>query len=101
LATAVKVGVSSDLPEGGVRSFDAGGRKVAVFRAGGALHAMDGVCPHRGGPIGEGIVENGIVVCPWHGWRFEVKTGNCVNTPGKGQACFPARDEGGSNIVEV
>ena len=101
MATAVKVGASTDVPEGGVRSFDAAGRKVAVFRLGGALFAMDGVCPHRGGPIGEGTVENGIAACPWHGWRFEVRTGRCVNIPGKGQACFPARDEGGSIIVEV
>ena len=101
MATAVQVGGSADVPEGGSRQFEAAGRKVAVFRLSGALYAMDGVCPHRGGPVGEGTVENGVVACPWHGWRFEVKTGRCVNVPGGGQTCFPVREEGGAIVVEV
>jgi len=101
LATSVKVGSSEDVPEGGSRSFDAGGRKVAVFRLGGALFALDGTCPHRGGPLGEGTVAAGIVTCPWHGWRFEVKSGACLNVPGKTQPCFAAREEGGSIFLEV
>jgi nitrite reductase (NADH) small subunit len=101
LGTAVKVGVAADVPEGGGRQFEAAGRKIAVFRVGGVLHAMDGVCPHRGGPVGEGTVENGIVACPWHGWRFEVATGRCVNVPGGKQTCFPVREEGGAIVVEV
>jgi len=101
LATAVTVGNSTDVPEGGARSFDAGGRKVAVFRCGGTLSAMDGTCPHRGGPLGEGTVAGGIVTCPWHGWRFDAKSGACVNVPGKVQVLFPVREEGGSIIVEV
>lgn len=101
MATAVKVGNSADVPEGGARSFEVGGRKVAVFRLGGALYALDGTCPHRGGPLGEGTVADGIVTCPWHGWRFEAKSGACLNVPGKTQPCFAARDEGGSILVEV
>jgi nitrite reductase (NADH) small subunit len=97
----VTIGRSEDVPEGVPRQFDAGGRKVAVYRLGGALFAMDGVCPHRGGPVGEGTVENGIAVCPWHGWRFEVKSGKCVNAPGVAQTCFPVREESGAVIVEV
>jgi nitrite reductase (NADH) small subunit len=101
LATATKVGNSADLPEGACRSFDAGGRKVAVSRVGGVLHAMDGTCPHRGGPLGEGTLADGILTCPWHGWRFEARTGRCVNMPGKDQACFAVREESGSIIVEI
>lgn len=101
MANPVKIGRSEDIPEGVPRQFDVAGRKVAVYRLGGALHAMDGVCPHRGGPVGEGTVENGIAACPWHGWRFEVKTGQCVNAPGTRQAVFPVREEGGDVVVEV
>ena len=101
MATTVRICGSADVPEGGVRAFEAAGRKIAVYRIGGALFAMDGVCPHRGGPIGEGTVENGIAVCPWHGWRFEARTGRCLNTPGNAQACFPVREEAGAVIVEV
>ena len=97
----VKVGRSEQVPEGGGLQADAGGRKVAVFRVGGALHAMDGVCPHRGGPLGEGTVADGVVTCPWHGWRFEVRTGKCVSFPGRDQACVPVREEGGEISVEA
>ncbi len=101
MAQAVKVGRSEDVPEGGARAFEAAGRKVAVFRLGGALHAMDGVCPHRGGPLGEATVEGGIATCPWHGWRFEVRTGKCLNLPDGGQTCYPVREENGEIVVEA
>jgi nitrite reductase/ring-hydroxylating ferredoxin subunit len=101
LPTAVPVGNAADVPEGAGRQFDAGGRPVAVFRLGGALFAMDGTCLHRGGPVGEGVVADGVVTCPWHGWRFEVRSGRCVNVPGRGLACLPVREEGGRILVEV
>ena len=101
MAEAVKVAKSADVPEGGGKQLAAAGRAVAVFRVGGKLHAMDGVCPHRGGPLGEGAVADGIVTCPWHGWRFEVATGKCVNAPGRQQACLPVREEGGDVVVEA
>ena len=101
MANPVTIGRSEEVPEGAGRPFEAAGRKIAVFRVGGALHAMDGVCPHRGGPLGEATIENGIATCPWHGWRFEVRTGKCVNLPGGAQTCFPVRDEGGAIVVEV
>jgi len=68
-----------------------GGREVAVFNVGGQFYALDGSCPHRGGPLGEGITENGRVYCPLHGWEFDVKTGACINNPEKPAVCFPAR----------
>jgi nitrite reductase/ring-hydroxylating ferredoxin subunit len=101
VAEAVKVAKSADGPEGGGKQCSVGGRAVAVFRVGGKLHAMDGVCPHRGGPLGEGAVADGIVTCPWHGWRFEVATGKCVNAPGRQQACLPVREDGGDIVVEA
>jgi nitrite reductase/ring-hydroxylating ferredoxin subunit len=101
VAAAVKVAKSDEVPEGKGKQVSAGGKAVAVFRVGGALHAMDGVCPHRGGPLGEGAVADGIVTCPWHGWRFEVATGKCVNVPGKVQACLPVREESGEIVVEA
>lgn len=101
MASAVAVGKPEDVPEGSARQFDAGGRPVAVFRCEGTLYALDGTCPHRGGPLGEGTVEGGVVTCPWHGWRFEVRTGRCLNVPGRGQPCLPIREENGAIVVEV
>ncbi len=101
MAAPVVVGKPEDVPEGGSRQVEGAGRTVALFRLDGALHAFDGVCPHRGGPLGEGTVAGGVVTCPWHGWRFEVKTGKCVNVPGRGQTCYPVREEDGTIVVEV
>ena len=68
-----------------------GDRELALFNVGGQFYALDGRCPHRGGPLGEGFTEDGRVYCPLHGWEFDVKTGACINNPEKPVACFPAR----------
>jgi NAD(P)H-dependent nitrite reductase small subunit len=68
-----------------------GDREFALFNVDGHLYALDGRCPHRGGPLGEGITESGHVFCPLHGWEFDVTTGVCVGNPGKPVACFPTR----------
>ncbi len=54
---------------------------VAVFRRGGDVFTYRNVCPHRGGPVGEGLVVDGVVTCPWHGNRFDVATGVCLSDP--------------------
>ena len=61
--------------EGEVREMAAGGRAVCVARHEGQLHALDNVCPHRQGPLGEGWLEGGAVLCPWHAWAFDLHTG--------------------------
>ena len=101
MGSPVTVGKAEDVAEGTVRPFAAGGKPVAVCRVGGVLHALDGTCPHRGGPLGEGTLADGVLTCPWHGWRFEAATGNCLNAPGKAAVRFPVREESGSIVVEV
>ena len=58
------------------------GREVAVFNVDGTFFALENTCSHRGGPIGEGELDDHTVTCPWHLWRFDVRTGECVNCPG-------------------
>jgi len=101
LASPFKVAKSEQVPEGGCLQADAGGKAVAIFREGGAVHAIDGTCAHRGGPLGQGVLHQGVVTCPWHGWRFDVRTGRCVNMPDRVQARYPVREEGGEIVVEV
>lgn len=48
---------------------------VALFNVEGTIHALDGICPHQGGPLGKGKLHGCIVTCPWHGWQFDVATG--------------------------
>jgi nitrite reductase (NADH) small subunit len=53
----------------------AGGRMVAVANVDGGLHALDGLCPHQGGPLGTGRLCGAVLTCPWHGWQFDVTNG--------------------------
>ena len=58
------------------RELLAGERLIALYRVGDQFHALDGICPHQGGPLGQGCLEGSMVTCPWHGWQFDVKTGS-------------------------
>jgi nitrite reductase (NADH) small subunit len=72
----VRLCSASELPgEGEVSEFTAQGRAFCVAHVAGAVVVLDGVCPHEGGPLGEGIVEEGRVVCPWHAYAFDVSSG--------------------------
>lgn len=69
-----------ELPEGTTKECAAEGRVIALYRVGDEVHALDGVCPHAGGPLGQGRLEGCIVTCPWHGWQFDVTSGqHCLN----------------------
>lgn len=56
-----------------------GEARIALVRTGGQLYAIDDRCPHAGGPLGEGTVENGTLRCPWHERHFDPRTGHCVD----------------------
>ncbi len=95
-----RMGTEAEMPpEGEVREFICSGKTLCVSRVGGALHAMDGVCPHRGGPLGMGTIEHGKIVCPWHGWEFEPTTG--VGVHNSRQAVFQLKVEAGEVQVEL
>ncbi|MEX0718598.1 MAG: Rieske 2Fe-2S domain-containing protein [Planctomycetaceae bacterium] len=92
----VRIDSSAALAPGDRRSYALGGRMVAVFNVGGQLFAIDDLCPHRGGSLGSGSVVDGHVVCPLHGWRFDVATGACPDRPGervRTHAVFAAGDD--------
>src|ERR1043166_5595631 len=66
----------ADVPaEGRVRSVTVDGRTVALARCGAALGALENRCPHQGGPVGEGSIENGWLRCPWHGYDYDPLSG--------------------------
>ena len=71
----VRIATRSEIPPGEGRIVVAMGRVLALFNLDGEYLAVDNTCPHRGGPLGEGHLEGGVVVCPWHGWRFDLRTG--------------------------
>jgi len=66
----------TDVPdEGRVSTTVLDGRSVALTRCGGRLGALENRCPHQGGPVGEGSIENGWLRCPWHGYDYDPLTG--------------------------
>jgi nitrite reductase (NADH) small subunit len=92
----VRICSSSQIPaEGDVAEFTVQGGALCVAHINGVISVIDGVCPHEGGPLGEGIVEDGRVVCPWHGYAFDVRSGACVNDPELKAEIFEAKVEGG------
>jgi len=96
-----RVAALSELPPGKSKEFVIAGRIVAVFHLeDGQLHAMDGVCPHAGGPLGEGMLRKNVVTCPWHGWQFDVTTGqHCLNARIQHQT-YPLTVDGDEVFVE-
>ncbi len=73
MAEWVRVCALEEVPPGTQREVVCGmGEPVALFNVDGKIHAISGQCPHQGGPLAEGLVENGSVTCPWHGWRFSL-----------------------------
>jgi len=74
----VAVGKTSDLKLDGVNGVLVGRRSVALVHHNDGWHALDGRCPHQGGPLTEGVVCDGAIRCPWHGYDFSIKTGKGV-----------------------
>jgi nitrite reductase (NADH) small subunit len=70
-----KLAAVADCPPGSGKEIVVADRVVALFNVDGQFFALDGVCPHQGGPLAEGELTGCIVTCPWHGWQFDVRTG--------------------------
>jgi len=99
----VKVGTKADFEdlEAG-KLVEAGGQKITIFGLGGNLYAIENTCPHRGGPLSEGMMAGDEVICPWHGSRFNAKTGAVITPPAQqGVKSFPVRTTGNDVEVEI
>lgn len=77
------------------------GRELAIFRDGKGYSALENSCPHQGGPLSEGIVKDGHVLCPWHGWRFELATGACKTIARDSIKSYRVRENSGRLEVEI
>ncbi|MCA9087799.1 MAG: Rieske 2Fe-2S domain-containing protein [Planctomycetaceae bacterium] len=91
----------NEISDGKGDEFTVAGRIVAVYRIGEEFHAMDGICAHAGGPVGKGMLRGCVVTCPWHGWQFDVTTGQHCLTPQIRQETFGCKVEGDQVWVEL
>jgi nitrite reductase (NADH) small subunit len=97
----VRVGRVDDVPVGQPLRVEVNGAHVVLVRAGDAVYACGGVCSHKGGPLAEGKLSGTRLACPWHGWMYDVRTGECV-FPGRGARVpsYPTRVEAGEVWLE-
>lgn len=98
---AQPIATLDELPEGGVLRRVLQGREIALFRVEGNVYAIDAQCPHRRGPLDEGDREEPhVVTCPWHGWRFDIRTGKSPTHPGQVRS-YPVTLQGNSILIDV
>lgn len=90
--TEIPLGPVDDIPVGESRAYAVEGRQIVVFRLrDGSLRALDAVCPHRGGPLADGLADSRVVVCPLHGFTYDLATGEEVANGGAPVGAYPVR----------
>lgn len=98
----VPVAKVSEIAPGTGKSVFVKGYVIAVFHSqDGKIYATQDECPHERGPLGEGPIEGEIVSCPWHGWQFNVQTGECLTFAGFDIERYPVKVEGDQILVGI
>ena len=96
----IEVAKTSDIPAGEGKVVKVSGKDVALFNVNGKFYAIDNTCKHHGGPLGEGFLDGNVVTCPWHGWQYDVTTGNNIVLPAHVRT-FKTKVENGKVFVDV
>lgn len=97
----VKVSSTGDLKPGENKVVDVNGTEIALFNVDNEFFAISNTCLHKGGPLGEGFLEGDTVTCPWHGWRYNVKTGVSPVVPTAKVQTYQVKVEGDNVMVAV
>jgi len=101
VARLVRVATVGEIPVGRGKSVEIDGVPLAVFNDGGQYRVLEGSCPHEGGPLGHGVLLGNSVVCPWHGFDFDVRTGACDVAPDLSVTVYPVHVTGTDVLVEL
>jgi len=96
-----KVAKVSELPAGALIEIERGEDIFALCNVEGEIRAMSGVCPHQGGPLGEGMLNGSLVTCPWHMWEFDSATGVCSFSSEVTIPTYPVRVENDQVLVDI
>jgi nitrite reductase/ring-hydroxylating ferredoxin subunit len=94
-----KVATVSEMAESTVKAIVVHDKPMALARVAGQFYAINGVCPHRGGPLAEGALNGCVLTCPWHGWTFDVRTGLPDHPGGHTVSAYEVRVEGEDILV--
>ena len=102
MADFMKAATTTEIEPGQARLVEVNGKQIALFNVGGQFFALDNTCTHRSGPLVEGEVSGNAVTCPWHGARFDVRTGEVMGPPAqRAVARYGVRVTGTDVEVEV
>jgi nitrite reductase/ring-hydroxylating ferredoxin subunit len=96
-----KLTTIGEVPKDDVIEVEHNGNLYAICNVGGEIRAMSGVCPHEGGPLGQGGLVRGIVVCPFHMWEFDSKTGACLVDDLMRVPVYPVKVERNDILVDL
>jgi nitrite reductase (NADH) small subunit len=96
-----KLAFLSELPPGSLIEVVRGDEIYALCNVDGDVRALSGVCPHAGGPLGQGAMEGSLVTCPFHAWQFESATGACDFNETICVPTYPVRVENGEIFVDI
>jgi nitrite reductase/ring-hydroxylating ferredoxin subunit len=99
---ARRVASLDEVPAGRPKLVALDGTRIVLARVGENVYAFGDVCSHRGGPLSEGKLNGHRLACPWHGWMYDVRTGQCL-FPGRGAGVpvYPVRTDAGEIFVEL
>ena len=101
MAEFVKVASLPELAPGSAKAVEVKGKAIALFNVEGTIYATDNTCLHQGGPLGEGELMGEVVICPWHQWEYNVRTGENVEDSSLKVATYPVQVEGSDIKVAV
>ena len=101
MAQFVKAAKKDEIPIDSGKYVEVNGQEIALFKVGDKVHAIHHMCPHQGGPLAEGGINGKVVTCPWHGWEFDVTTGNCTFNEDIKQPTFKVKEEGDDVYIEI
>lgn len=91
----------ADIPQDGVHCVSLNEEKYLLYLEGDNVFAVAATCSHLGGPLEEGEIANGCVTCPWHHWRFDLKSGHCENVPGQHLRAYSVITEKGRVYLDL
>jgi 3-phenylpropionate/trans-cinnamate dioxygenase ferredoxin subunit len=100
--TRYRVGARNDVPEGTAIVVEAGEQRLALCNVAGEIWAIDDICTHDGGPLGEGVLYGDEIECPRHGARFDVRSGKVTHMPAvQAVKTYMLEEESGELFVEI
>jgi nitrite reductase (NADH) small subunit len=98
----LKLTTESELPPvNEAREFSIGDKTVCVANVDGTITAMDNICLHRGGPLGQGVIDRGKVICPWHGWEWNASSGEAAHNPAVKVPVYALKIENGDVLIKL